>query len=63
MPRLNEARPSLYADPSLIDDPAETVPAEAAQRIANTGNTELIFYAICSPPFRDEAYVNLEKPA
>ena len=39
------------------------IPAEAAQRIANTGNTELIFYAICSPPFRDEAYVNLEKPA
>ena len=37
------------------------IPAEAAQRITNTGDSDLVFYAICAPPFRDEAYVNLEK--
>lgn len=35
---------------------------DKAQRIANTGDRQLIFYAVCSPPFRTEAYINLERP-
>jgi mannose-6-phosphate isomerase-like protein (cupin superfamily) len=36
------------------------IPAGTAQRISNTGRTDLIFYAVCSPPFRNECYVSLE---
>lgn len=36
------------------------IPAGCRQRIANTGEEDLVFYAICSPPFRHEAYINLE---
>lgn len=36
------------------------IPAEAAQRIANTGDADLVFYAICSPRFRPSCYVSLE---
>ena len=36
------------------------IPADAAQRIANTGSEDLIFYAVCAPRFRTEAYTNLE---
>lgn len=32
-----------------------------AQRIANGGNEQLIFYAVCAPPFDAQAYVNLEQ--
>lgn len=35
---------------------------DKAQRIANTGSQQLIFYAVCSPPFSAEAYTNLEQP-
>ena len=37
------------------------IPPEAAQRITNSGDADLVFYAICAPPFRDEAYINLEQ--
>lgn len=36
------------------------IPADIAQRITNTGKTDLIFYAVCSPPFRQASYVSLE---
>lgn len=36
------------------------IPAGVAQRITNTGDEQLIFYAICTPRFTAEAYVNLE---
>ncbi|MGD8840272.1 MAG: cupin domain-containing protein [Gammaproteobacteria bacterium] len=36
------------------------IPAGTAQRIANTGGDDLVFYAICSPPFRYDCYEALE---
>ncbi|MCG6891523.1 MAG: cupin domain-containing protein [Gammaproteobacteria bacterium] len=36
------------------------IPPGKAQRIANTGDRQLIFYAVCTPPFTEQAYINLE---
>ena len=36
------------------------IPADVAQRISNTGNDDLVFYAVCSPPFEAGCYVSLE---
>lgn len=36
------------------------IPAQCAQRIINTGKTDLIFYCVCSPRFRQENYETLE---
>lgn len=36
------------------------IPAGVRQRIRNTGDSPLIFYAICSPRFVPEAYIALE---
>jgi len=36
------------------------IPAGIAQRISNTGEDDLIFYAICSPRFHNACYVALE---
>ena len=43
-------------------DPGDVVriPAGSAQRITNTGAEDLVFYAICAPPFQQSHYVNLE---
>jgi mannose-6-phosphate isomerase-like protein (cupin superfamily) len=38
---------------------AVVIPAGEAQRIENTGNEDLIFYCICTPPFRPEGYTAL----
>ena len=35
------------------------IPPGCRQRIANTGNGDLVFLAICTPRFRPEAYANL----
>ena len=37
------------------------IPADTRQRIANTGCVDLVFYAICSPRFRQSCYVGLEE--
>ncbi len=37
-----------------------TIPASFAQRIQNTGEEDLIFLAICNPPFTDANYEDLE---
>ena len=37
------------------------IPAETPQRIKNTGECDLIFYAICSPRFQMSCYHGLEK--
>ena len=37
------------------------IPAEVRQRITNTGDSDLIFYALCTPRFTPECYVDLEK--
>jgi mannose-6-phosphate isomerase-like protein (cupin superfamily) len=36
------------------------IPPGVAQRIVNIGTDDLIFYAICSPRFRPECYIDLE---
>jgi len=36
------------------------IPAGTGQRITNTGQTDLVFYAVCSPRFTQPCYVSLE---
>ncbi len=36
------------------------IPADTAQRITNTGNSDLVFFAVCSPRFHISRYVSLE---
>jgi mannose-6-phosphate isomerase-like protein (cupin superfamily) len=36
------------------------IPPQCAQRIINTGDSDLIFYCVCSPRFRQENYETLE---
>jgi len=38
------------------------IPAGCRQRISNTGWGDLIFLAICSPPFKPENYKDIEEP-
>jgi mannose-6-phosphate isomerase-like protein (cupin superfamily) len=33
---------------------------EVAQRISNTGNNDLVFLALCTPRFQENAYIDLE---
>jgi mannose-6-phosphate isomerase-like protein (cupin superfamily) len=35
------------------------IPAGATQRITNSGNSDLVFYCICSPRFTPECYESL----
>jgi mannose-6-phosphate isomerase-like protein (cupin superfamily) len=39
------------------------IPASCPQRITNTAEEDLLFLAICSPRFREEAYEDLEPTA
>ena len=36
------------------------IPAGVAQKITNTGQNDLVFTCICTPPFTPDCYVNLE---
>ena len=36
------------------------IPPNAEQRIANTGDVDLVFLALCTPRFRQERYKHLE---
>ncbi|MAM69661.1 MAG: cupin [Gammaproteobacteria bacterium] len=36
------------------------IQAELRQRISNTGESDLIFLALCTPRFQESAYVDLE---
>ena len=36
------------------------IPPGISQRISNDGNTDLVFYAICSPPFSPERYCQID---
>ncbi len=38
------------------------IPPDTRQRICNTGNEDLVFYAICSPRFTPDCYRRLEEP-
>ncbi len=35
------------------------IPADTAQHICNTGQSDLVFLCFCTPPFAPEAYVDL----
>lgn len=35
------------------------IPPRVAQRISNIGDTDLIFLAVCSPPFTEDAYEDI----
>lgn len=37
------------------------IAADCRQRITNTGTQDLVFYAVCAPPFQHDRYVNLEQ--
>lgn len=39
------------------------IPAGCPQRITNTGIKDLVFYAVCAPPFQQSRYTNLEQDA
>lgn len=39
---------------------AVLIPAGVSQRIENTGDTDLIFLAVCTPRFRPEAYQDVD---
>ena len=36
------------------------IPPDVRQRITNTGNEQLVFYALCTPRFNAGAYLSLE---
>ena len=36
------------------------IPAELTQQIKNTGESDLVFYCVCSPRFTPECYASLE---
>jgi len=44
----------------VSDGDVVIIPAGARQRISNTGKSDLVFLAICSPRFTPAAYVDLE---
>jgi len=37
------------------------IPANIPQRITNRGQDDLIFFAVCAPPFEQGRYINLEQ--
>ena len=37
------------------------IPAQARQRICNTGATDLVFLAICSPRFTEAVYIDVDE--
>ena len=52
---VGELAPTLVGPGDVV-----RIPADVAQRITNTGDDQLIFYAMCTPRFSAAAYVNLE---
>lgn len=44
----------------VIEGDIVRIPADTPQRITNTGQIDLIFYAVCSPRFKNSCYVSLE---
>jgi mannose-6-phosphate isomerase-like protein (cupin superfamily) len=52
----------IGTQPPLLLRPGDSVqiPPGIRQRITNTGDTDLIFLAVCTPRFVPEAYLDLE---
>ena len=57
-----EGRVEVGDEPAAAVRPCDVVriPAGVRQRITNTGDMDLVFYAICSPRYREAAYESLE---
>ncbi len=57
-----EGRVELGMLPPALVKPGDVVliPPGCPQRIANTGETDLIFLAVCTPRFRPEAYEDID---
>lgn len=45
----------------VLEGDVVRIPANIPQRITNTGQADLIFFAVCAPPFEQRRYVNLER--
>ena len=49
------------ADPADVEaGDVVRIPADTPQRIENCGEDDLVFYAVCSPRFRQACYISLE---
>ncbi len=48
------------APAEVFEGDAVLIPPETPQRITNTGNTDLIFYCVCVPPFHPSCYECLD---
>ena len=52
---IGDLEPSTVAPGDVV-----RIPADCRQRITNSGREDLVFYAICSPRYSAEAYIELE---
>ena len=57
-----EGRVEVAGIEATVVGPGDVVliPPDAPQRIANTGEVDLVFYALCTPRFRQQNYRHLE---
>ena len=44
----------------VVDGDVVAIPAGTSQRIRNTGESDLVFYCVCTPSFQESVYVNEE---
>ena len=54
---VGELAPQLVAPGDVV-----LIPPLCRQRIANVGDTDLVFLAICTPRFQQKNYEDVEKP-
>jgi mannose-6-phosphate isomerase-like protein (cupin superfamily) len=52
---IGDLEPSFVSAGDVI-----CIPPDTPQRITNTGDTDLIFFAVCSPRFTPDCYIGLE---
>ena len=57
-----QGRVQFGASPPVVVGEGDVVriPVDTPQRIENNGTIDLVFYAVCTPPFKRRSYVNLE---
>ena len=53
--RTGSLAPAIVGPGAIV-----VIPAGSPQQITNTGDTDLIFYCICTPPFAPGCYESLE---
>lgn len=52
---VGEAEPADISGGDVV-----TIPAGVSQKVTNTGESDLVFYCVCTPAFTQERYVNEE---